>query len=140
MTTRTANVTLWILQIVLAALFVFAGVAKLAMPADLLARQVPLPVAFMRFIAIAELAGAAGLVLPGLFRIHAELTPLAAAGLVIIMTGATVISAVTAGAATAIAPAIVGLVAIGIAYGRAGLVSARESGGTRYAREAHGHC
>ena len=43
------------------------------------------------FIGVAEVLGAIGLILPGVLRIRPGLTPLAAAGLVIIMIGATVI-------------------------------------------------
>src|SRR5262249_42105566 len=87
-----ANVALWVVQGVLAALFLFAGYSKLAMPATTLAAMSHLPGAFMRFIAIAELAGALGLVLPGVLRTRTELTPIAASGLVIIMIGATTLS------------------------------------------------
>jgi hypothetical protein len=51
-----------------------------------------LPGLFIRFIGVAEVCGAAGLILPWLMRIRPALTPLAAAGLVIIMAGATVIT------------------------------------------------
>jgi hypothetical protein len=43
------------------------------------------PVALVRFIGIAEMAGAVGLILPGVTRIAPRLTPMAAAGLSLIM-------------------------------------------------------
>jgi hypothetical protein len=104
------NVTLWVVQGLLAALFLFAGVMKLVLPIVAMAGPVALPGLFLRFIGVAEMLGAAGLILPGLLRIHAELTPLAAAGLVMIMAGATVVTAMGG----AIAPAT----AAGVAYGR----------------------
>jgi hypothetical protein len=52
---------------------------------------VALPGWFLRFLGVAAVLGALGLVLPGLLRIRPGLTPLAAAGLVIIMIGATVV-------------------------------------------------
>jgi len=108
---------LWIVQALLALVFLFAGVAKLMMPIEEMTKDVHLPGLFLRFIAVAEILGALGLVLPSLLRIRPGLTPLAAAGLVIIMIGATVIS-LTLGIAMAIAPFVVGLLAAFVAYGR----------------------
>jgi hypothetical protein len=73
---------------------------------------------FLRFIGVAEAAGGLGLILPGLLRIRPGLTPLAAAGLVIIMVGATVVSAATGSVLLALIPAVVGLLAAFVAYGR----------------------
>src|SRR5688572_33466457 len=83
------GIGMWIGQGVLAGLFLFAGGVKLTAPAEMLAAgPVVLPVLFLRFIGLCEVLGAVGLILPGLFRIHRELTPLAATGLVVIMVGA----------------------------------------------------
>ncbi len=112
------NVALWVVQGLLAALFLFAGVMKLVLPIEALAGPVALPALFLRFIGTVEVLGAIGLVLPGLFRIHQELTPLAAAGLVIIMAGATVVTIVGGPAATAVVPLIIGALAATVAYGR----------------------
>ena len=76
------------MQGVLASLFLFAGVMKLVLPIEAMAGPVALPGLFLRFIGVCEALGAVGLILPGLLRIHQELTPVAAAGLVIIMVGA----------------------------------------------------
>jgi DoxX-like protein len=111
------NALLWTGQALLAALFLFAAVAKLTMPAEALAK-VGLPVAFLRFIAVAELCGAIGLVLPGLLRIRRGLTPIAAACLVVIMIGATALTAATQGAAPALFPLAVGVLLIFVARGR----------------------
>jgi len=59
-----------------------------------------------------------GLILPGLLRIRTGLTPLAAAGLTIVMTGATVITVIGGSVAGASVPLIVGLLAVFVAYGR----------------------
>jgi hypothetical protein len=67
---------------------------------------------------VTEVLGAIGLILPGLFRIHVGLTPLAAAGLVIIMTGATVITATSGPLAAALVPLSVGLFSGCVAVGR----------------------
>jgi hypothetical protein len=77
-----------------------------------------LPGAFMKFVAVAELIGALGLVLPGLLRIKLGLTPLAAAGLAIIMIGATTVTAATQGIAPAALPFVVGALLIVIIRGR----------------------
>ena len=111
------NVTLWVIQGLLAALFLFAGSVKLILPIEAMAGPVALPGAFLRFIGVAEVAGAFGLILPWLTRIRPALTPLAAAGLVVIMVGATAISA-PAGAASAAVPFVVAVLAAAVAYGR----------------------
>jgi hypothetical protein len=112
------NARLWVVQGLLAALFLFAGGMKLVMPIEAMAGPVALPGLLLRFIGVAEVLGAAGLILPGLLRIHAELTPVAAAGLVIIMIGATVITAMGGTIAPAVVPFIVGVLAASVAYGR----------------------
>jgi len=109
---------LWIVQGLLALLFLFAGVMKLIMSVEEMTRDVQMPGAFLRFIAVAELLGAIGLILPGLLRIKPGLTPLAAAGLAIIMIGATVVTMTYMGVAMALFPLVVGLLAVFVAYGR----------------------
>jgi uncharacterized membrane protein YphA (DoxX/SURF4 family) len=114
------SVVLWSAQGLLALLFLFAGAMKLAMPVEELTAQmsVPLPGWFVQFIGVAEVLGGLGLVLPGLLRIRPGLTPLAAAGLVIIMIGATRITLATGEVAPALFPLVVGLLAAFVAYGR----------------------
>ena len=86
--------TLWVIQWLLALLFLVAGAVKLVMPVEEMLKQMPvaLPGLFLRFIAVCEVLGALGLILPGLLRTKPGLTPLAAAGLVIIMIGAVVVT------------------------------------------------
>jgi hypothetical protein len=115
------NRALWIVQGLLAALFMFGGVAKLTMPLDEMAAMLSLPAAFIVFISVAEIAGALGLILPGLLRIKVGLTPLAAAGLVIIMIGATSMTAAGVGGGDASAarfPLVIGLLAAFVTFGR----------------------
>jgi DoxX-like family len=111
---------LWTVQGLLAALFLFAGGMKLVMPIESMMAQMPLPLpgAFLRFIGVAETLGALGLILPGLLRIRPGLTPLAAAGLVIIMIGATGLTLAIGMGAAALMPAVVGILAAFVAYGR----------------------
>ena len=115
---KKSNVTLWVVQGVLASLFLFAGVMKLVLPVEAMAGPVALPGLFLRFIGVCEALGAVGLILPGLLRIHQELTPVAAAGLVIIMAGAVVITMMGGSIAPAVVPLIVGMLAASVAYGR----------------------
>jgi uncharacterized membrane protein YphA (DoxX/SURF4 family) len=84
---------LWTLQIVLTLLFLFAGGVKLVTSsADLAKQMAGMPVPFIRFVGVCEVLGGLGLVLPGLLKIQTWLTPLAAAGLAIIMIGATAVT------------------------------------------------
>jgi len=117
-TTDKSNAALWVIQGLLAALFQFAGGFKLALPLAALAKVSPLPAAFLKFIGVCEVTGAVALILPGLLRIRTGLTPLAAAGLVIIMIGATVVTVATQGAAPAALPFCVGILAATVALGR----------------------
>ncbi len=115
----TKNRTLWIIQGLLAAVFLFAGGVKLVMPAADLAKLAPmLSVGFLRFVAVCEVLGAIGLILPWLLRIQPVLTPLAAAGLVIIMIGAVTVTVMMNGIAVALFPLVVGLLLALVAYGR----------------------
>ena len=112
------NAILWIVQGLLAALFLFAGGMKLVLPIEAMAGPIALPGPFLRFIGVAEVLGAAGLILPGVFRIQQRLTPIAAAGLVIIMIGATVVTALPGPLGAATVPFVVGALAAFVAYGR----------------------
>ena len=115
---RKMNVLLWIIQGLLALIFLFAGGAKLVMPIEEMTKQMPLPGLFLRFIGVAEVLGAIGLILPGLLRIRPGLTPLAAAGLAIITVGATVVTLKTGGGALAVIPLVVALLSAFVAYSR----------------------
>ena len=112
------NVALWIAQGLLAALFLFAGGTKLILPIEEMTKEIALPGLFLRFIGVAEVLGAIGLIVPWLLRIRPSLTPLAAAGLVIIMIGATVLTIMTGGIVMALMPFVTGILCAFIAYGR----------------------
>lgn len=109
---------LWIVQALLALLFLYAGGMKLILPVEEMTAQVPMPGLLLRFIGVCEVLGAIGLIVPGLTRIRPELTPLAAAGLVIIMIGATVITLMYMPASWAVLPLVTGVLAAFVAYGR----------------------
>lgn len=90
------NITLWIGQILLAAIFALSGSLKSAQSRDRMietgqtaAKIVPLP--FMRLAGISELAGVVGVIVPWATGIAKVLTPVAAAGFAVIMVFAAVI-------------------------------------------------
>jgi hypothetical protein len=116
---RKGAAKLWTVQGLLAAMFLFAGGMKWAMPIAMLEAQSHLPGAFVRFIGVCEVLGALGLILPGLFRVRTDLTFLAAVGLVLIMTGATTITVGQGQILPAIGPLVLGLLAAFVARGRA---------------------
>ena len=115
---RAMTIALWSVQVVLALIFLFAGSMKLILPIEVMTAQMPLPGLFLRFIGVCEVAGALGLILPGLTRIQRGLTPLAATGLVVIMVGAVVLTFASEGVIWAVVPLVVGALAACVAYGR----------------------
>ena len=117
------NILLWILQILLALLFLFAGGTKFYYTIQQMRdkgppNQILFPGWFIHFIGVCEILGALGLVLPGLLRIKQHLTALAAIGLTIIMIGAVVVTALTFGIGPAIPNVIIALLCAFVAYGR----------------------
>ena len=74
------KIVMWVVSILLACLFLFAGLPKLLTPAKMLAEWVYAPW-FLTFIGVCETLGAIGLLIP-------RLAALAAAGLSVIMIGA----------------------------------------------------
>src|ERR1700687_4519885 len=117
------NIALWIIQVLLALIFLFAGGTKFVFSIEQMRamgppNQILLPGLLIHFIGVCEVLGALGLILPGLLRVRPGLTPLAAAGLVIIMIGATVLSFAADGIAAAIIPLVTGILSAFVAYGR----------------------
>jgi uncharacterized membrane protein YphA (DoxX/SURF4 family) len=117
---RSRNTALWTVQGVLAVMFLLAGVPKLVMSAEQMTAPGPiqLPVAFIRFIGVCEILGAIGMIVPGLTGIKPGLTPLGAAGLVVIMIGATVVNLVDGPRVAAIITVVLGSLAAFVVYGR----------------------
>jgi hypothetical protein len=115
---RKLNVLLWVLQALLAMLFMFAGVMKFIIPVAEMTKQIALPGWFLHFIGGAEILGAIALILPGILRIRTGLTPLAAAGLVVIMIGATAVNLKTGQSAAALITVVLGLLLVFVAYNR----------------------
>jgi hypothetical protein len=123
---RKRNVALWIIQGLLAALFLFSGVTKLILPIEEMTRQIALPGLFLRFIGVCEILGALGLILPGIFRVRTGLTPVAATALVIIMIGATVVNLVAGQRVAALITLVVGLLLAFVAYNRSKMLPRTE--------------
>lgn len=111
------SITLWILQALLAALFLFSGSMKFVMSVEQMTKGTSLSGGFIHFIGVCEILGGIGLILPALLRIMPILTPIAASCLVIIMAGATYVS-LPMGMKAAAFPAIFGLLLAFVAYGR----------------------
>jgi hypothetical protein len=86
----------------------------------------PLPGPFLRFLGVAECAGALGLILPSLLHIRPWLTPIAAGGLVIIMSGATALTMAGGKIEPALVPFVVGLLAGSVVFARTRVVPIRE--------------
>ena len=118
-TGRGLRIALWSAQIVLAIVFALAGGMKVSTPAAELAKMTPgFPLALLRFIGIAELAGAIGIILPALTRIAPVLTPLASSGFVIVMASAGVLHLVRGEFGELAMVIVLGALAYFVAWGR----------------------
>ena len=89
------NAALWTVQIMLAAVFLASGAMKVSQPKDRLIASgqtgvAPFPAAVVKLTASAEIAAAAGLILPQATAIAPVLTPIAAVGLAVVMVGAVI--------------------------------------------------
>ena len=113
------NVTLWVLQVLLAVAFLAHGWLFLSPPAEMLElMNSTIPPAFRIFIGVAEVLAAVGLTLPGITRILPWLISCAAAGLMAVMMGATILHATHGELSSAITTAILFVVATFVAYMR----------------------
>ncbi|SEK59737.1 DoxX family protein [Nonomuraea pusilla] len=116
------SIVLWVFQGLLAVLFLAAGALKLTRPADALTGLMPWVEDFTRLqigaIGVLEVCGALGLVLPGITGIATWLTPLASAGLAVLMAGATVTHLMRGEAHLAWGNVLVLAAAAGVAWAR----------------------
>jgi putative oxidoreductase len=114
---RALNIALWVLQVLLAAMFLAHGVFMLAPPAEMVAMiNAQLGEGLRLFIGVAEVLAAAGLILPGVTRILPWLTALAAAGLMIVMASATVLHVSRGETGSAITVAVLFVLVTMVAY------------------------
>lgn len=124
------NIALWIIQVLLALLFLFAGGVKLIMSIEEMTKGMPvaIPGLFLRFIGVCEVLGGLGLVFPMLLRLKPWLTPIAAVGLGIIILGAIAFS-LKLGVMQALLPFVVELLLIFVAFGRWRLIPTQSEPG-----------
>ena len=113
------NIGLWVLQALLAVAFLAHGLMFLFPPADLVEMMnATIPPAFRLFLGVAEVLAAIGLTVPGITRVSPWLVPAAAAGLIIVMIGATVLHIMRGEISSAIVTAILLAMATFVAYMR----------------------
>jgi len=119
------SIALWIIQVLLALLFLFAGAMKFIMPVEEMTKQMPVALSglFLHFIGVCEVLGGLGLVLPMLLRVKPWLTPIAAIGLAIIILGAIGLSLML-GVMQALMPLVIEALLVFVAYGRWRLIPA----------------
>ncbi|WP_027343733.1 DoxX family protein [Hamadaea tsunoensis] len=88
------NVVLWIVQILLGAAYILAGLMKATQPKEKLAPNMPwvdhYSAGSVKLIGTAELLGGIGLILPWALDVASWLTPVAAVGLAVVQVGAIV--------------------------------------------------
>jgi hypothetical protein len=85
------NILLWVLQVLLALVFLAHGVLLLMPPPDIAAQMnASLPRAFWIFLGVAEVMAAVGITLPGATRVMPWLVSWAAGGIIIVMISATI--------------------------------------------------
>jgi uncharacterized membrane protein YphA (DoxX/SURF4 family) len=113
---------LWFAQVLLAAVFAMTGFLKLTISPAELAQAMPaglsLPVALIRFIGFAEVAGAIGLMLPSATRILPVLTPIAAGALALVMALAAILHASRGEIASLATVIVLGALALFVTWGR----------------------
>jgi putative oxidoreductase len=101
------NIALWILQLLLAAVFLAHGAFMIAPPASMIEIvNASIGPNFRVFIGVAEVLAVIGLLAPGITRIMPSLTVWAAAGLMVVMSSATVLHIVRAEYSSAVSAAI----------------------------------
>ena len=91
------NIALWVVQGLLALLFLMSGSMKAFTPLATMRKKMTwandFPTAFVRFLGLAELLGAIGLIAPAVTGIQSWLTVAAAVGFVVVMVSASVFHA-----------------------------------------------
>jgi uncharacterized membrane protein YphA (DoxX/SURF4 family) len=119
---KELNITLWIVQMLLASSLIWSSWMKLFQPVQQLAAMWPwageVSPSLIKFTGIVDLLGGLGLVLPAGLRIQPKLTPIAAMGIIALMICASAFH-ISRGESGAIGPNIVfALMAGFVAWGR----------------------
>ena len=113
------NVALWILQVLLAALFLWHGWLFLSPPAELVEiMNKEFALWFRIFLGVAEVLAAIGLIVPGVARILPSLISITAICLMIVMVSATVLHSTRGETGSAITTAVLFVVLAFVAYMR----------------------
>ncbi|HEV2237043.1 MAG TPA: DoxX family protein [Ktedonobacterales bacterium] len=122
------NIVLWIVQGLLALLYLAIGAVKASQPIPRLSKRLPwvtaLPPAQVRAIGVAEALGGIGIVLPLATGILPWLTPTAAGGLVIIQVAAAVFHTARGEYATLRGNIVLLILAAFVLFGRTVLIPA----------------
>ena len=116
------NIALWILQVLLALAFLGAGVMKATQPRTALQKNMTwvehVPAWAVRLVGILEILGGLGLILPAVTHIAPILVAIAATCLVLTMIGAIITHVALKETSRSIAPLVLLLLALFVAYGR----------------------
>jgi uncharacterized membrane protein YphA (DoxX/SURF4 family) len=115
------DTTIWIIQSLMAVLFVLHGIAMFNPPAavqESVVKKMGYSLPFLKIIGTLEVLGGLGLILPSWTRIMPILSPLAATGLVIIMIGAAASHARQGEGKQTVATSVVTLLVAFVAIGR----------------------
>ena len=113
------NITLWVLQVLLAVAFFAHGWLFFFPPPDIAAlMNAALPRWFQLFLGTAEVLAAIGLTLPGVTRILPQMVPLAAAGIMIVMVSATIYHVIRDEISSAVITFVLLIMATFVAYMR----------------------
>lgn len=120
------NVVLWILQALLALVFLAHGLMFLMPPPEIAAQMnANLPRWFTLFLGVAEVAAGIGLVVPGVTRIKPVLVPAAALGIIIVLVAATIYHVMRSEMSSAVITGVLLVMAIVVAHGRLRLAPIR---------------
>ena len=113
------NILLWVIQVLLAVVFIAHGLLLLMPPPDIAAQMLmSLPRGFWVFLGVAEVAAAVGLTLPGLTRINPWLVAWAAGGIMIVMISATIYHVMRNEISSAVVTFVLLIMATFVAYMR----------------------
>jgi putative oxidoreductase len=116
------NVALWVLQSVIAVFFAMAGARHIFTPRSQLVTQYPwvaaTPPWFLRFVGVAEVLGAVGLVLPMALSIVPRLSVAAAVGLALVMGSASVFHRARKEQSHSLVTLVIFLLVVFVAVGR----------------------
>lgn len=89
---KALHISLLVVQVVICVLFLTAGIMKLTMPVSEISKIFPwtgqVPEVFLRSIALIDIAGGIGILLPSITSIYPKLTVLAAFGCALLQVAA----------------------------------------------------